>query len=484
VSKELKRVSIVMLLMFLTLFTSASIIQVFQSDNLSANPTNARTLYDSFSAQRGSILVDGKEIAKSVPYDDNFSYLREYEEGALYAPVTGYFTLNQGNTGIEGALNDYLSGTANEQFLDQLGSIFSGQDPKGASVETTIDPDVQKVAYDALGDNAGSVVAYEPKTGRILAMVSKRSYDPNKLAVHVGQDIIDEYNRLNTAVSQPLVNRAISGNLYHPGSVFKLVVTAAALESGQYTPDSTFPNPSSLTLPQSTSVIKNAGAGNCGGGSEASIATALRLSCNIPFAQLGVALGHDAIAQQATEFGFGQDLEIPMAVTPSTYPAVASDAELMLSSFGQFDDRVTPLQIAMVSGAVANGGTLMKPTLIDSIIAPDLTEIQGFTPEIFSTPMSEGTAATMTEMMVNGVANGAASNARISGVDVAGKTGTAENGAGEPYTLWFTGFAPAEDPKVAIAVVVENGGGQGQSSFGNEIAAPIAKKVLEAVLEK
>ena len=204
-SKELKRVSIVMLLMFLTLFTSASIIQVFQSDNLSANPTNARTLYDSFSAQRGSILVDGKEIAKSVPYDDNFSYLREYEQGTLYAPVTGYFTLNQGNTGIEGALNDYLSGTANEQFLDQLGSIFSGQDPKGASVETTIDPDVQKVAYDALGDNAGAVVAYEPKTGRILAMVSKRSYDPNKLAVHVGQDIIDEYNRLNTAVSQPLV---------------------------------------------------------------------------------------------------------------------------------------------------------------------------------------------------------------------------------------------------------------------------------------
>jgi len=483
-SKELKRVSIVMLLMFFALFASTSIIQVFQADNLSANSTNSRTLYDSFSAQRGSILVDGEEIAQSVPVDDNFSYLRVYDEGKLYSPVTGYFTLNQGNTGVEGALNDYLSGTANEQFLDQVGSIFSGQDPKGASVALTIDSTVQKAAYDALGDNSGAVVAYEPKTGKILAMVSKASFDPNKLAVHKGSEIIAEYNRLDEADSQPLVNRAIAGNLYHPGSVFKLVVTAAALESGKYTPESTFPNPSTLTLPQSSSTIRNAGGGNCGGGSEASIATALRLSCNIPFAQLGLELGHDAIAQQAAEFGFGQEIAVPMKATPSVYPEVASDAEQMLSSFGQFDDRVTPLQMAMVSGAIANGGVLMQPTVVDSIIAPDLSIVQPFEQKTFSTPMSPETAATMTEMMVNGVSNGAASNARISGVDVAGKTGTAENGAGEPYTLWFTGFAPAEDPQVAIAVVVENGGGQGQSAFGNTIAAPIAKKVLEAVLNK
>ena len=482
-TKQLKRVSIVVLLMFIALFTSSSIIQVFQADNLSANATNSRTLYDSFSAQRGSILVDGQEIAKSVPYDDNFSYLRVYEEGRLYAPVTGYFTLNQGNTGVEGALNDYLSGTANEQFFDQISSIVSGQDPKGASVELTIDADVQKVAYDALGDHAGAVVAYEPKTGRILAMVSKASYDPNKLAVHSGSEIIKEYTRLNEAKSQPLVNRAIGGDLYHPGSVFKLVVATSALENG-YTADSAFPNPTTLTLPQSTTSIRNAGGGNCGGGSEATIATALRLSCNIPFAQLGVALGHDAIDETATSFGFGQTIEVPMAATPSVYPPVESDAQQMLSSFGQYDDRVTPLQIAMVSGAIANGGVLMQPSLIDSIIAPDLSIIQGFEPTEFSTPMSQETAATMTQMMIDGVANGAASNARISGVDVAGKTGTAQNGVDDPYTLWFTGFAPAEDPQVAIAVVVEDGGGSGQDTFGNTVAAPIAKKVLEAVLDK
>ena len=482
-TKQLKRVSIVVLLMFLALFTSSSIIQVFQADNLSADGTNSRTLYDSFSTQRGSILVDGQEIARSEPYDDNFSYLRVYEEGKLYAPVTGYFTLNQGNTGIEGALNDYLSGTANEQFFDQLGSIFTGQDPKGASIQTTIDPDVQKAAYDALGDYTGAVVAYDPKTGRILAMVSKASFDPNKLAVHKGSDILAEYTRLNEAKSKPLVNRAIGGDLYHPGSVFKLVVASSALENG-YTAESEFPNPTTLTLPQSTTTIRNAGGSNCGGGSEASIATALRLSCNIPFAQLGVELGHDAIDETANKFGFGQTLEIPQSVTPSIYPEVESDAQQMLSSFGQYDDRVTPLQIAMVSGAIANGGVLMQPTLIDSIIAPNLDVIQEFEPTEFSSPMSAETAAAMTQMMVDGVANGAASNATISGVDVAGKTGTAQNGVDDPYTLWFTGFAPANDPEVAIAVVIENGGGSGQDTFGNTVAAPIAKKVLEAVLDK
>lgn len=483
-SKELKRVSIVMLLMFFALFTSTSIIQVFQTDSLSANPRNARTLYDSFSAQRGSILVDGKEIAMSKPVDDNFEYLRVYDEGRLYAPVTGYFTLNQGNTGVEGALNDYLSGTANEQFLDQLGGIFTGQDPKGASVSLTIDPDVQKAAYKALGDNAGAVVAIEPKTGRILAMVSKKSFDPNVLAVHSSKEIIAAYKKLDAAASKPLENRAIAGNLYHPGSVFKLVVTAAALESGKYKPESEFPNPSSLTLPQSNSTIFNPGAGNCGGGSTASIATALRLSCNIPFAELGRELGNATISAKATEFGFGQSLEVPMKVTPSVYPPTASDAEQMLSSFGQSSDRVTPLQVAMISAAVANGGTIMQPTVVDQIIAPDLTVIQGFEPKTFSEPISPETAATMKQMMVDGVTNGAASNARISGVDVAGKTGTAENGTGQPFTLWFTGFAPADDPKVAVAVVVENGGGFGQSAFGNQVAAPIAKQVLEAVLNK
>jgi peptidoglycan glycosyltransferase len=206
------------------------------------------------------------------------------------------------------------------------------------------------------------------------------------------------------------------------------------------------------------------------------------LSCNITFAQLGAALGEDVIRNTAEKFGFGESVQIPMSSEPSVYPRAMDAPTLMLSSFGQASVRVSPLQIAMVSMGVANGGKVMNPTLIESIIAPDLTVLQPFEPKEFSQAISAQTAATLTQMMVEGVSNGAASNARIDGVDVAGKTGTAENGEGEPYTLWFTGFAPANDPQVAVAVVVENGGGFGQSAFGNAVAAPIAKQVLEAVL--
>lgn len=483
-NKELRRVSIVVLLMFVALFSSTTIIQVFQQDNLKADGRNARTLYASFSAERGPILVDGEPIAESVPVDDEYNYQRVYAHGKLYSAVTGYFTLNQGNTGIEGALNDYLSGTANEQFLDQLNATITGQNPKGAAVELTIDPVVQKAAYDALGDQKGAVVAIDPKTGAILAMVSKPTFDPADLATHSASKFKASYDALINDSDDPLINRTIAGDLNPPGSTFKLVVTATALENG-LKPDTQFPNPPSLTLPQSSAVITNAEGGSCGGTAKATIATALRLSCNIPFAQLGLQLGYTKISQQAQKFGFGDaDLRIPMKVEPSVYPPTASDAEQMLSSFGQASDRVSPLQMAMVSAAVANGGTLMKPNLVETVSAPDLTVLQDFQPEVYSTPMSGDNAATLNQLMIANVANGAASNARINGVDVAGKTGTAQNGDGEPYTLWFTGFAPANDPQVAVAVVVENGGGLGQSGFGNLVAAPIARQVMEAVLNR
>jgi peptidoglycan glycosyltransferase len=484
-NKELKRVSVVVLLMFIALFTSSSIIQVVAVDGLVANDRNTRTLYASFSAERGPILVDGQPIAYSVPSDDEFSYLRTYANGPLYAPVTGYFTLNQGSAGVEGALNDYLSGNSNAQFLDQLNSIITGKNPTGAAVELTIDGAVQQAAWDALGNNTGAVVALNPKTGEILAMVSKTSYDPNVLAGHDIPAVIDNYNALLDDPTNPLFNRTIGGDLYAPGSVFKLVVAAAALESGQYTPESEFPNPPTLQLPLSSAVITNSEGGSCGGTATVTIATALRLSCNIPFAQLGQALGEREIRDTATSFGFGSSFDIPQPTTESQYPGNGGDdAQLMLSSFGQANVRVTPLQMAMVSAAIANGGAVMQPTLIDSVLAPDLTVLEQFQPVVYDTPLSSETAATMTQMMVNGVTSGAASNARISGVEVAGKTGTAENGPGAPYTLWFTGFAPANDPEVAVAVVVENGGGFGQGAFGNTVAAPIAKKVLEAVLNR
>lgn len=478
-NKELKRVSIVVLLMFVALLCSGTIITVFQADELRANDRNVRTLYDSFSAERGPLLVDGTPIAESVPVDDDFKFLRTYTSPELYAPVTGYFTLNQGNAGIEGSLNDVLSGTADSQFLDQLNSILTGKDPKGAAVELTIDPVAQQAAWDALGDRPGAVIAINPKTGAILAMVSKPAYDPNLLASHDTSAVIAAYDELLAAPGNPLFNRTISGDLYHPGSVFKVLMAAAALDSGQMTPETTVPNPATLQLPQSNSVIHNATSSTCGPGAEVTLADALRLSCNIPFAQIGASLGEDLIAEYAEAFGYGQRVEVPMSASASSYPKGMDAPQLMLSSFGQYDVRVTPLQIAMTTAAIANGGMLMQPTLVESVIAPDLTVLQPFQPEVFSEPISQETAATLVQLMVNNVSNGAAGSARISGVDVGGKTGTAESSPGTPNTLWFTGFAPANDPQIAIAVVVE-----GEQGFGDTVAAPIARKIIEAVLNK
>ena len=476
--RQLKRVTIAVMLMFLALFTSTTVITVFQVDSLNADSRNVRTLYDSYSAERGPILVNGQAIAESKPSADKYKFQRVYANPQLYSSVTGYFTLNQGNTGVEGALNSYLSGTANDQFLTKVNSILTGQKPKGGSVSLTIDPKVQQAAWDALGNNSGAVVALNPRTGAILAMVSKAAYDPNLLASHNSNDVISAYQKLLADPTKPLINRAIAGDLYYPGSVFKLVTTSAAIDSGKFTPQDTFPNPSTLTLTGTSTPINNAEGGSCGGQATVSIADALRLSCNIPMAQLGAALGGEELKKYASAYGYGQKLSIPMRVTPSIYN-VGDTAQVQLSAFGQFEDRVTPLQVAMTSAAIANGGSLMQPTLIKEIAAPDLTVIQPFQQKVFSQPITPATSATLTQLMINNVNSGAASNARISGVDVAGKTGTAQNGDGRPYTLWFTGFAPANDPQVAVAVVVENG-----TSFGNVVAAPIAKKVIEAVLGK
>ncbi|GAA2226410.1 penicillin-binding protein 2 [Herbiconiux moechotypicola] len=482
-TRELKRVSVVVFLMFATLLVSTTIIQFFQADNLSGDARNARSIYAGYDTERGPILVDGQPIAMSVPTDDEYKYQRTYPQGALYSAVTGYYTLGQGSSQIEQSLNDYLSGTSDSQFLDYLNRLVTGQNPQGASVELTIDPVVQQAAYDALGSYQGAVVAIEPSTGRILAMVSKPDYDPNTLAVHDTQQVIDTYDQLLAAPGDPLINKTIN-DLNPPGSTFKIVTTAAALQNAGLSVDHTEPNLARLQLPGSDSSVANAGGGTCGSGDEVTIATAFILSCNIPMAELGMEMGESALADMASAFGFGSELSVPMDVSTSVFPRGLDDAQLALASFGQGSDVATPLQIAMLSAAVANGGTIMTPTLVDEITAPDLSVLESFEATEFSTPLTSVTASELSQLMVDAVESGAATNARIDGVSVAGKTGTAENGEGDPYTLWFTGFAPADNPQVAVAVVVEDGGGQGQSGTGNELAAPIAKRVLEAVLSK
>ncbi|QJU55491.1 penicillin-binding protein 2 [Herbiconiux sp. KACC 21604] len=482
-TRELKRVSVVVFLMFATLFVSTTIIQFFQADNLSSDARNARTIYASYDTERGPILVDGQPIAVSVPTNDEFKYQRTYTNGPLYSAVTGYYTLGQGSSQIEQALNDYLSGTSDSQFLDYLNRLVTGQNPQGASVELTIDPVIQQAAYDALGDKQGAVVAIEPSTGRILAMVSKPDYDPNALAVHDSQQVLDTYDQLLAAPGDPLINKTIN-DLNPPGSTFKIVTTSAAVQNAGLDVNHTEPNPARLQLPGSSSTISNAGGGTCGGGDTVTIQTAFVLSCNIPMAELGMEMGETALGDMAKAFGFGSELSVPMDVSTSVFPRGLDDAQLALASFGQGSDVATPIQVAMLSAAVANGGKLMTPTLVDEIRAPDLSLLQGFEAKEFGTPLTSVTASTLSELMVEAVESGAATNARIDGVSVAGKTGTAENGEGDPYTLWFTGFAPADNPRIAVAVVVEDGGGMGQDGTGNELAAPIAKRVLEAGLSK
>ncbi|MBG6237601.1 peptidoglycan glycosyltransferase [Mycetocola sp. CAN_C7] len=483
-NRELKRVSVVILVMFLALFGSTTVIQAFQADALQLDARNTRALYDSYDTERGPILAGSTVIAQSVPTGDRFVFQREYPEGALYAPVTGYFNPTQGSAGIEQYMNDYLSGTSNSQFLDGINRIVAGQAPKGAAVEVTIDPTVQQAAFDALGDRQGAVVAVEPSTGRILAMVSTPTYDPNLLASHDAQSVISTYAALEDDPLTPLINRATGGNMNPPGSTFKIVVAAAAIASGEYTPESTFDNPASLTLPGSSAVVYNWTRTTCGPGETVTLAEAIRQSCNIPLAELGMELGDEALREQAEKFGFNSEMALPTPTGVSVYPSDLDEAQTGLSAFGQFEVRASPLQMALVSAGIANDGTVMQPTLVDRVTGRNLEVLKTFEPQVMSEALTEEQCVPLTDMMVEGVAVGQSNGARIEGVDVAGKTGTAQNGTDEPYSLWFTGFAPAENPEVAVAVVVENDGNLGRHSSGNIVAAPIAKKVIEAVLNK
>jgi peptidoglycan glycosyltransferase len=383
---------------------------------------------------------------------------------------------------MESAANSYLSGQSSSQFFEQVNAVLSGNPVTGAAVELTLDPKLQQAAWDALGNYKGALIAIDPVTGNILAMVSKPGFDANLIAGHSSKKVTANYEELEADETNPLINKTIGGDLYHPGSVFKLVVAAAALESGEYTNQSTFDNPVSVQLPNSTSEVFNSSRRACGSGSDVSLIYAMRFSCNVPFVELGLALGQDRLRAQAELFGFGKEITVPMLATPSIFPEEMDEAQLGLASFGQYDVRVSPLQMALISSSIANGGLMMQPNLIESVISPNLSVISAPQPEVLAQPITAATAASLKKMMVQSVSSGVASNASVSGFKIAGKTGTAENGDNERVTLWFTGFAPATNPRVAIALVIEDGGGRDSGASGNATAAPVARSFFQAVL--
>lgn len=464
----------------MVLLLTLTYVQFFAADALQANPWNNRTLYEQFGQDRGSILVDGQEIAKSVPSSDDFEHQRVYTDSPMYSNLTGYFSLVYGATGLESAMGDELSGASDDQFYDRVVSLFSGDQPKGASVELTLDSELQKVAYNALEGHNGSIVAVDPKTGEIKAMVSRKSYDANAMSSHNTDEVVAAADQLNADPAQPLVNRAIGGDLYAPGSTFKLIDTVAALESGKYTTDTTIPNPSELPLPDTTVTLPNYRQGGCAARSQVNLQFALEQSCNTPFAQIAMELGQDEIRKTAENFGYGQELSIPLEVTPSVFPEEMNQAQLALSSIGQYDVRTTPLQVAMTSAAIANDGVMMKPSLVKNVRSSDLSVIDEFKAEQLRRSTDAETAQTVTELMTSVVDNGIASGAAVPGVKVAGKTGTAETGEDGLNDSWFTGFAPADDPQLAVAVVVEDV----DVTTGSTVTSPSARQLFEAVLNK
>lgn len=480
-NSPLRRLSVVVLVMFLALMGSATWIQYGQAGALNDDPRNVRTVYRDYGADRGPIVVAGNEIAYSTPVDSPFEYQRVYTDGPLYAHTTGFFSMHQ-MTGIERASSAVLAGTDDSLLWSRIRSLITGSQQQGGSVELTLDPAVQQAAADALGNQEGAIVAMDPATGAILAMVSAPSFDPNDLAVHSSAQVDETYNALVADEDNPLINRAIGGGLYAPGSVFKLVTAAMLLESGQYEPDTQVPAEAELELPLTNHVIRNPGGTPCTDEDTVSFTYALTVSCNTPFAELAMELGEDELREQAEAFGFGAGLSIPLDVTPSRFPGEMDQAQLAMSGIGQYDVRVSPLQIAMVSAAIANDGVMMTPHLIDTERGPNLQVTSTTEPSELAQPISASTAAHLREMMTAVVNEGTGTAAQIPGVAVAGKTGTAESGTDLPQHAWFTSFAPAEDPEVVVAVVLEHGGEYGELAYGGTAAAPVARTVMEAVV--
>ncbi len=481
-NSPIRRLAVVAFILFAVLLCSTTYIQAFAAPKLDADSRNSRTVIDELSRERGDITAGQTTLVSSVPSNDVFKFQRQYADPEVYAPVTGYYSLVYGASGIEGSESQLLAGTSDEQFYRRLSDIVSGRQRSGASVALTILPKVQQVAWNALGDQIGAVVALDPKTGNILAMVSKPSYDPNLLASHNRADVVANWNKLNADPKKPMVNRAIAGNLYPPGSTFKLVTSAAALESGTYKIDSLIPSPPVLSLPQTSKGLSNDNGESCGSGNHVTLLNALRISCNTAYGYLGMQLGGTALKAQADKFGFDQDLRIPLRVTPSTIPSNLNKPQEAQTAIGQYETRVTPLEMAMVSAAIANKGELMRPNLIAKVTADNLDVLDQPSPSSLGQAVSPETAAELTTMMEAVVQSGTGTNAQISGVKVAGKTGTAQNAVGAAPHAWFTAFAPADDPKVAVAVVVEHGGKAADEASGGRTAAPIAKAVIQAVL--
>ena len=487
-NRALRRISIAILVMFVLLLVNINYLQGFQPASLATKPNNARAFEAQFAYQRGSILTsDGVTIAESTPSNDIYKYQRKYPYGPEYAPVTGYSTLYS-QSGIEYYENSVLNGSDSSLTVRNFIDLLTGKPRKGANVTVTINSKAQNAAWNALqagtGGKPGAVVALDPRTGAILAMASYPSYDPNVLATHDGKQLNAADEALLKQAGNPLLNRAINYT-WPPGSTFKIVTSSGYLASNPNSnPQTSVYSPTQLTLPQTTHILTNNDGEVCGnGGGQTQLITAFAQSCDTTFGSIGMTLGGPALNNFAELFGMNdKTLKIPMPVTPSNYVIPPSKALTAFSAIGQYSDTVTPLQEAMFSAGVADGGKLMTPYLVKQVTASDLSTVDTTSSKQLRQAVSPTVASDLGQMMLavvqdsDGTAN--AFNTAAVGFTMAGKTGTAQNGVNNTglNDAVFTSYAPYDNPQIAVGVIIQGGG------YGATAAAPIAVQVIKAYL--
>lgn len=487
-NRQLRQLAVVLMALFVLLFAQLNVLQVARADRYDEDPRNTVELARDVARNRGRILTaDGQVAAQSVPSDDRFEYQRQYPLGDLFAHSVGSFSPFYGATGVENRYNDVLVGETSQQKLRNLGNLFS-QKTRTGDVQTTLRADLQQVAREALGEQEGSVAVIDPRTGAVLALWSWPSYDPNAVAGHDSAQAEAVRKQLLADPAKPLLANAYQER-YMPGSTFKIVTTTAALENGVPW-DRVFETERSYTPPDTTRPIFNYGQTLCGG----TFLQVFTLSCNTPFARLGNELGPDVMVGQTKKFGIGEPLDFDLPGAASSFFGEVSDfaqdaPKLAQSSFGQNEVSVVPLHLAMIAGSVANGGKMMKPYTVEATFDGDGTQLKRHTPEVWKTPMSAQTAAILTEGMVSVVNNGTARCCMklASGAQAAAKTGTAQLRApddprGPSSHAWITAFAPAEAPKVAVAVFVK-ANAEVTTGVGGTVAGPVARAVLDKALE-
>ncbi|MQY12704.1 Penicillin-binding protein A [Streptomyces sp. RB5] len=483
-NKPLRRVAIFAGLLVLALLARVNWLQFVQGEELSTHKDNRRVAIGRYAIPRGDIIVGDKSVTgHAETTGSDFKFKRTWKDGPLWAPVTGYASQAFGANQLEEINDGILTGTDDRLFFDRTIDMITGEERQGGDVVTTINADAQRAAYNGLKGKKGAAVAIDPKTGAILALVSTPSYDPSSFAGNSDKDS-EAWTKLNSDKNKPMLNRALR-ETYPPGSTFKVVTAAAALENGTYDIDqNTHSDPVHYKLPLTTdSWLPNPIAGKCG---NASMEVGLQWSCNTVFAKVSDEVGNKAMIEQAEKFGFNEEQFVPIRSAESVYPEM-DRPQNALGGIGQSSVRATPLQMAMVAAAVANDGKLMKPYLVDKLLAPNLDTIERTEPQELREAVSEETARKLQQGMETVVRDGTGAPVQLTNATVGGKTGTAQHGDKNealPYA-WMITYAKGENGKdVAVAVVVEDGSADREQISGSGIAGPIAKSVMQAIVGK